>query len=36
MAIDATKPPLSDVAGRELFERIRPIGLETVKLEDFL
>ena len=36
MVIDATKPPLSDVAGRELFERIRPIGLETVKLEDFL
>ena len=36
MAIDATKPPLSDVAGRELVERIRPIGLETVKLEDFL
>jgi 2,5-furandicarboxylate decarboxylase 1 len=36
MAIDATKPPLSDPAGRDLFERIRPIGLETVKVEDFL
>jgi len=36
MAIDATKPPISDPAGRDLFERIRPIGLETVKLEDFL
>ena len=36
MAIDATKPPISDPAGRELFERIRPIGLETVRLEDFL
>jgi 2,5-furandicarboxylate decarboxylase 1 len=36
MAIDATKPPVSDPSGRELFERIRPIGLETVKLEDFL
>jgi 3-polyprenyl-4-hydroxybenzoate decarboxylase len=36
MAIDATKPPLSDAAGRELSERIRPIGLETVKPEDFL
>jgi 2,5-furandicarboxylate decarboxylase 1 len=36
MAIDATKPPISDPAGRDLFERIRPIGLETVKVEDFL
>lgn len=36
MGIDATKPPLSDPVGRELFERIQPINLGKVKVEDFL
>jgi hypothetical protein len=31
---DATKPPLSDPANRELFERIRPINLEKIRRED--
>jgi hypothetical protein len=36
MAIDATRPPLSDPAGRELFDRIRPLNLDKVKREDYL
>jgi hypothetical protein len=35
--IDATKPPLC--AGKEArmpFERLKPMGWETVRLEDFL
>ncbi|MDP2267658.1 MAG: UbiD family decarboxylase [Deltaproteobacteria bacterium] len=36
MGIDATKPPLSDPVGRDLFERIQPINLGKVKLEDYL
>jgi 2,5-furandicarboxylate decarboxylase 1 len=35
MGIDATRPPLSDPAGRELFDRIKPINL-GIKREDYL
>ncbi|HXG51388.1 MAG TPA: UbiD family decarboxylase [candidate division Zixibacteria bacterium] len=34
--IDATKPPACDPARRDEFERLRPMGWETVRLEDFL
>jgi len=34
--IDATKPPVSDPKAREIFERIKPMGYEKVRLEDFL
>jgi 2,5-furandicarboxylate decarboxylase 1 len=34
--IDATKPPLCDPKKRDEFERLRPVGWETVRLEDFL
>jgi hypothetical protein len=36
MIIDATKPPECDGARRNEFERLRPVGWETVNLEDFL
>jgi 2,5-furandicarboxylate decarboxylase 1 len=34
--IDATKPPECDAKKRFEFERLRPMGWETVRLEDFL
>jgi 3-polyprenyl-4-hydroxybenzoate decarboxylase len=34
--IDATKPPECDPKRRSEFERLRPVGWETVNLEDFL
>jgi len=35
--IDATKPPLCAGEGaRKAFQRLRPMGWETVRLEDFL
>jgi 2,5-furandicarboxylate decarboxylase 1 len=34
--IDATKPPESDPARRSEFDRLRPMGGDTVRLEDFL
>lgn len=34
--IDATKPPECDPPRRFQFERLRPMGWETVRLEDFL
>ncbi|MFQ5850652.1 MAG: UbiD family decarboxylase [Candidatus Binatia bacterium] len=34
--IDATKPPECDPARRSEFERLRPMGENTVRLEDFL
>jgi len=34
--IDATKPPECDPGRRLEFERLRPMGWETVRLEDFL
>ncbi len=34
--IDATKPPECDARRRDEFERLRPVGWETVNLEDFL
>jgi len=34
--IDATKPPTSDPIARDRLERIKPMGYETVRLEDFL
>jgi 2,5-furandicarboxylate decarboxylase 1 len=34
--IDATKPPECDPKRRDEFERLRPVGWETVRLEDFL
>ena len=34
--IDATKPPACDQKRRDEFERLRPVGWETVRLEDFL
>jgi len=34
--IDATKPPECDPKRRFEFERLRPMGWETVRLEDFL
>ena len=36
MLIDATKPPLADPAGREVFTRIHPPGHGAVFLKDFL
>ncbi|MGZ8476833.1 MAG: hypothetical protein ACXW6K_02065, partial [Candidatus Binatia bacterium] len=36
MIIDATKPPECDAQRRKEFERLRPVGWETVNLEDFL
>ncbi|MBI3000546.1 MAG: hypothetical protein HYY46_19150, partial [Deltaproteobacteria bacterium] len=36
MIIDATKPPDCDPKRRFEFERLRPMGWETVRLEDFL
>jgi 2,5-furandicarboxylate decarboxylase 1 len=34
--IDATKPPECDPKRRFEFERLRPVGWETIQLEDFL
>jgi 3-polyprenyl-4-hydroxybenzoate decarboxylase len=34
--IDATKPPECDPQRRNEFERLRPVGWETVNLEDYL
>lgn len=34
--IDATKPPECDPARRSEFERLKPMGWESVRLEDFL
>ncbi|MFQ5542295.1 MAG: hypothetical protein ACE5E2_05650, partial [Candidatus Binatia bacterium] len=34
--IDATKPPECDPARRFEFERLRPMGGDKVRLEDFL
>jgi 2,5-furandicarboxylate decarboxylase 1 len=36
MIIDATKPPECDPKRREEFERLRPVGWETIDLADFL
>jgi len=36
MIIDATKPPECDPKRRDEFERLRPVGWESVHLEDFL
>ena len=36
MGIDATKPPTSKPDERAKFDRARPVGWQTVKLEDFL
>jgi 2,5-furandicarboxylate decarboxylase 1 len=36
MIIDATKPPLCDPKRRDGFERLKPVGWETMRLEDFL
>lgn len=36
MGIDATKPSIADAEGREMFERIKPINVNTLKREDFL
>lgn len=34
--IDATRPPISDRASRDVYERIKPPGYGNVRLEDFL
>jgi 2,5-furandicarboxylate decarboxylase 1 len=36
LMIDATKPPECDSERRAGFERLRPVGWETMRLEDFL
>jgi 2,5-furandicarboxylate decarboxylase 1 len=36
LMIDATKPPDCDPQRRAGFERLRPVGWETMRLEDFL
>jgi UbiD family decarboxylase len=36
LMIDATKPPTCDPGRRADFERLRPVGWETMRLEDFL
>jgi len=36
MIVDATKPPECDAKRRDEFERLRPVGWETVNLEDYL
>jgi len=36
LIIDATKPPECDPKRRNEFERLRPVGWETVRLEDYL
>jgi hypothetical protein len=36
LIIDATKPPVCDPERRSAFERLRPVGWESMRLEDFL
>ncbi len=36
MLIDATKPPVSDPAARDVFARVQPPGFGSVRLQDFL
>ena len=36
MMIDATKPPECDGKRRDEFERLRPVGWETIDLADYL
>jgi 2,5-furandicarboxylate decarboxylase 1 len=34
--IDATKPPVCDPKARDPFERVRPAGLDSIRVEDYL